>query len=88
MNAKLQWLRNKMSSLDLQGLIISNPINIKYLTNIDAEGVLLLTRKENIYSYCSYWCGLCQWIWLSPVDANQFTNDLARYSRIGSFGNQ
>ena len=49
MNAKLQWLRNKMSSLDLQGLIISNPINIKYLTNIDAEGVLLLTRKENIY---------------------------------------
>ena len=29
MNPKLQWLRNKMSSLDLQGLIISNPINIK-----------------------------------------------------------
>lgn len=49
MNAKLQWLRNKMSSLDLQGLIISNPINIRYLTNIDAEGTLLLTRKENIY---------------------------------------
>ena len=49
MNPKLQWLRNKMSSLDLQGLIISNPINIKYLTNIDAEGILLLTRKENIY---------------------------------------
>ncbi len=49
MNEKLQWLRNKMSSLDLQGLIISNPINIKYLTNIDAEGTLLLTRKENIY---------------------------------------
>ena len=38
-----------MSSLDLQGLIISNPVNIKYLTNIEAEGVLLLTRKENIY---------------------------------------
>ena len=49
MNSKLQWLRNKMSSLDLQGLIITNPINIKYLTNIEAEGVLLLTRKENIY---------------------------------------
>ena len=49
MNSKLQWLRNKMSSLDLQGIIISNPINIKYLTNIDAEGTLLLTRKENIY---------------------------------------
>ena len=49
MNSKLQWLRNTMSSLDLQGLIISNPINIKYLTNIEAEGVLLLTRKENVY---------------------------------------
>ena len=49
MNPKLQWLRNKMSSLDLQGLIISNPINIKYLTNIEAEGTLLLTRKENIF---------------------------------------
>ena len=49
MNPKLQRLRNKMSSSDLQGLIISNPVNIKYLTNIDAEGILLLTRKENIY---------------------------------------
>ena len=49
MNPKIQWLRNKMSSLDLQGIIISNPINIKYLTGIDAEGVLLITRKENIY---------------------------------------
>ena len=49
MNPKMQWLRNKMSSLDLQGIIISNPINIKYLTGIDAEGTLLITRKENIY---------------------------------------
>ena len=49
MNPKLQWLRNTMSSLNLQGLIISNQINKKYLTNIEAEGILLLTRKENIY---------------------------------------
>lgn len=49
MNLKLQWLRNKMSSLNLQGMIISNPINIKYLTNIDAEGTLVITPKENIY---------------------------------------
>ena len=49
MNSKMQWIRNKMSSLNLQGIIISNPINIKYLTGIDAEGVLLVTRKENIY---------------------------------------
>ncbi len=49
MNPKLQWLRNKMNSLNMQGIIISNPLNIKYLTNIEAEGTLLLTRKENIY---------------------------------------
>ena len=49
MNPKLQCLRNKMASLNLQGMIISNPVNIKYLTRIEAEGVLLITRKENIY---------------------------------------
>lgn len=49
MNPKIQWLRNKMNSLDMQGMIVSNPINIKYLTGIDAEGILILTRKENIY---------------------------------------
>ena len=49
MNTKLQWLKNKMLSLDLQGMIISNPVNIKYLTGIDAEGTLVITPKENIY---------------------------------------
>ena len=47
MNRKMQWLRNQLLSLDLQGMIVSNPINIKYLTNIEAEGILLVTRKEN-----------------------------------------
>ena len=49
MNPKIQWLRNKMASLDLQGMIVSNPVNIQYLTNIKAEGILLITRKENIF---------------------------------------
>ena len=49
MNSKITWLRNTMSSLNLQGMIISNPVNVKYLTGIDAEGILLITRKENIY---------------------------------------
>lgn len=49
MNSKMTWLRNAMTSLNLQGMIVSNPINIKYLTGIDAEGILLITRKENIY---------------------------------------
>lgn len=49
MNTKLKWLREKMKMLDLQGMIISNPTNIRYLTGIVAEGILLITRKENIY---------------------------------------
>ena len=49
MNQKMQWLRNQLLSLNLQGMIISNPVNIQYLTNIKAEGILLVTRKENIF---------------------------------------
>lgn len=49
MNAKIKWLREKMRGLDMQGMIVSNPVNIRYLTGIHAEGVLLITRKENHY---------------------------------------
>ena len=49
MNKKMQWLRNQMLSLNLQGMIVSNPVSLRYLTNIQAEGVLLVTRKENIF---------------------------------------
>ena len=49
MNDRLQAVRNKMAGLNLQGMIIANPVNIKYLTKIEAEGILLLTRKENSY---------------------------------------
>lgn len=49
MNTNIKWLREKMKMLDLQGMIISNPVNVRYLTGIVAEGVLLITRKENIF---------------------------------------
>ena len=49
MNDRLQAVRNKMAGLNLQAMLIANPINIKYLTKIDAEGILLITRKENIF---------------------------------------
>ena len=49
MNRKMQWLRNQLLSLNLQGMIVTNPVNIKYLTNIQAEGTLLVTRKENLF---------------------------------------
>lgn len=49
MNERIRWIRNNLKSQNIQGMIISNPINIKYLTNIEAEGTLLLTLRENIY---------------------------------------
>ena len=49
MNDRLRWIRNNLKAQGLQGMIVSNPVNINYLTNIDAEGVLLLTLKENFY---------------------------------------
>ena len=49
MNTKIRWLREKLRGLEMQGMIISNPVNVRYLTGINAEGVLLITRKENHY---------------------------------------
>ena len=49
MNDRLTWIRNNLKTKNIQGMIISNPINIYYLTNIDAEGILLLTLKENFF---------------------------------------
>lgn len=49
MNLKIKCLKERLKSLNMEGMIVSNPINIRYLTNINAEGVLLITRKENIY---------------------------------------
>ena len=62
MNDRLQAIRNKMAGLNLQGMIIANPINIRYLTKIEAEGILLLTRKRKyfynrwkIYGICIFY---------------------------------
>ena len=55
MNYKIRTLRERLKSLNLEGMIVSNPVNIKYLTNIESEGILLLTRKENIFlTYTMY----------------------------------
>ena len=49
MNYKIRALREKLKSLNLEGMIVTNPVNIQYLTNIKSEGILLITRKENIF---------------------------------------
>ncbi len=55
MNEKIRHLREKLKSLNMDGMIVSNPVSIKYLTNIDADGILLITRKENVFlTYSMY----------------------------------
>lgn len=49
MNSNIKWLRDKIKLYNMQGIIISNPVNIRYLTGIQAEGTLLITRKENYF---------------------------------------
>ncbi len=51
MNSKIKCLKEQIKRLNLEGMIVSNPINISYLTGIDSksEGVLLITRKEVVY---------------------------------------
>ena len=50
MNDRVRYLRDQLKALNLEGMIVSNPVNIKYLTNIDiGDGVLLITRRENIF---------------------------------------
>ena len=49
MNTKIKWLREKIKMQNMQAIIISNPYNIKYLTGIEAEGTLIIARKENFF---------------------------------------
>lgn len=49
MNAKIKWLRNQLLSLKIEGIIISNPVNVRYLTGLSEEGILIIAPKENIF---------------------------------------
>lgn len=49
MNPEMKQLRDKLKGLKLDGMIVSNPANVRYLTGLDAEGYLLITPKENVF---------------------------------------
>ncbi len=49
MNIRIKWLRDQLKSMELDGMIVSNPYNVKYLTGLDAEGVLIVAPKENVF---------------------------------------
>lgn len=49
MNSKISFLRQRLEDRGIDGMIISNAVNIKYLTNVDIEGLLLISPMENIF---------------------------------------
>lgn len=49
MNAKIKWLRNQLVSLKLDGMLVTNPVNVRYLTGLSEEGILIIAPKENIF---------------------------------------
>ena len=49
MNIRIKWLRDQLKSMQLDGMIVSNPINVKYLTGLDAEGIFIIAPKENVF---------------------------------------
>lgn len=49
MNQRIETLREVMHEKNLTGFIINNPNNIRYITDLKAEGTLLITDKENIF---------------------------------------
>lgn len=49
MNPRIRWLRDKLKVQNIEGMIVSNCNNIKYLTGLEAEGTLLITKKENLF---------------------------------------
>lgn len=49
MNVRIKWLKNQLIPLKLEGIIVSNPVNVRYLTGLEEEGILIVGQKENIF---------------------------------------
>ena len=49
MNIRIKWLRDQLKSMELDGMIVSNPVNVKYLTGLEEEGILIVAPKENVF---------------------------------------
>ncbi len=49
MKPRLKWLKDQLEAMGLDGMIVSNPINIRYLTGLTDEGVFVVSSKENVF---------------------------------------
>lgn len=49
MNQRIENIRRKMQKADLQGMIITNSSNLRYVLGFDVEGMIFITDKENLF---------------------------------------
>ena len=49
MNERIKNLKDEMRKKNIDGIIVSNPQNVKYLTGLLAEGILIVKLKENLF---------------------------------------
>lgn len=49
MNIRIKWLRDQLKSMELEGMIVSNPVNVRYLTGLEEEGIFIIAPKENVF---------------------------------------
>lgn len=51
MNSKIRSLRNQMIAKNIDGMIVSNPVNIRYLTGLTAERNTFINSKRKYFYY-------------------------------------
>ncbi len=49
MNIRIKWLRDQLKAMELEGMIVSSPVNVKYLTGLEEEGIFIIAPKENVF---------------------------------------
>ena len=49
MNLRIANLKNVLKEKEIDGIIINNPINVRYLTGLNVEGFLIINDSENIF---------------------------------------
>ena len=49
MNLRIEKLKELFRENNVDGMIVENPKNIKYLTNLDDDGILIINKSENVF---------------------------------------
>lgn len=51
MNPKIKWLRDKIVRMNMDGMIVSNPVNIHYLIRSRSRGSSIINEKRKYIHY-------------------------------------